>query len=95
MIQAGPRWTALRGVAVGLGKQHPACCQGINIWRASIGMTLQTSHPIIQVVHDNEHNVRVLFSRVQVLLAVGDRNQGNEQKNNCCRKVVYVAIEHG
>ena len=45
---------------MGIGKDHAAASQSIHVGRAGLGMTIQETNPVIQIIDGNEQYIRWL-----------------------------------
>ena len=48
--------------AMGVGKQHPAFCQAIEVGCDRLGMSPQATDPVVEIVHGDEQDIRPLGS---------------------------------
>ena len=60
--------TALGRIAIRLREQHATGCQGINVGRLGIRMPSQTAKPIIQIIHNYEHNIGPVIGGFQTVV---------------------------
>ena len=74
----GPGWVASRCRAVCVGEQHTARCKTINVGSQCLGVSLQATDPVVEVIDRNEKYVwfrSASRSLVRGLVAIIDGNR--------------------
>ena len=59
--QGGAGWPADRGLAVGIGEESASVCEPINIRDMHLGMSFETTNPVIEIIDGNKENVAVIL----------------------------------
>src|SRR5262249_36699415 len=57
--EGGARWRAVRSVGVRVGQADTLARQAIEMWRLRVGHAVAADIAISQVIHDDEHDVRL------------------------------------
>ncbi len=57
MQKARSRWAALRGIAVGIGKQNSPGCQRVQIRSFTLRVPAHCADPVVQVVHNDKYDI--------------------------------------
>ena len=72
--QTGAGGHANRRLAMGIGEQHASARQAVNVRRLDLRMSVEASHPIIQIVDGDEKDIGPVCRGI-----VGPRRNSKEQ----------------
>ena len=67
-----------RCCAVGAGKEHSACGQLVQIWRARLWMTPEAADPVVQIINDDKEYI-----------GLGCLQRGAPAGNKKCQKYTF------